>query len=130
MSTSPGLVLHCMRLRLLHVDEHMLLAHLTVTARVIYICCISAELRGNHAPCSYSLHLCRREFVLIPQTSQIVPHFTHQPRAKGTKPIWTNATSLFSHQAYIHLEFLTNSLLAGQQVLITGHCVRGLCSSG
>lgn len=76
-----------MRLRLLRADEQMLLTHLTVAARGMYIYCISVLGQRKAILCFYSLRLCRREFVLLKVylTSLILAKHS-QSRAKSTKP--------------------------------------------
>lgn len=137
MSTSPGLALHCMRLRPLNVDEHMLVSHLTVTAHVISICCSSVPLwKEATRQALIVCRLCGRESVLIPQSSQSVPHSLHLWPWQGAishTPKTTNQCNVpFTHQAHLYPEFhhTMNSLLATQRFVVTGQCVSGLRNSG
>lgn len=133
-AASPRLALHCMRLRVLRVNEDMLLARLTVTARVIYTCYISMSVARKP-------YLCRREVVLLPETSQNVLHFTHMAytglgRAQSVTSPKHKATCnqyrvTFQYQAHLHLKFRErDDYISGCfQVVVTGHCMRGLRSS-
>jgi len=66
-----------MRLRALHVDEHMLLLRSTVNGRVACICRIGMLCWKDVTAGFYNLRLGGRESVMMPQTSPITPHFTH-----------------------------------------------------
>jgi hypothetical protein len=72
--------------------------------------------------------------VLIPQTSQSIPHFTHVGMAQSftSQKHKANSTSLFHIKHIFTLSFahMTNMILAAQQVVIAEHCVEELRSSG